>query len=54
MYEKLVALTDTTYVNPTDMRRSLNWHDGLKAFRADEQAQRQFLESRRAPKAPEK
>jgi len=52
IYEKLVALTDTTYVNATDMRLQLNWHKGLEAFRADRQAQEQFLHSQRARKAP--
>lgn len=35
VYEDLVALTDKTYLNPTDMLMSLNWHEGLDAFKAD-------------------
>ena len=42
-YEKLVALTDRTYVNPTDMVTSLNWHAGLEAFRSDLLSQQKAL-----------
>ena len=43
IYEKLVALTDRTYVNPTDMVMWLNWHNGLVQFKADRTRQRIFL-----------
>jgi hypothetical protein len=42
-YERLVGLTDRTYVNPTDMLLSLNWHEGLEHFRADLDVQRETL-----------
>ena len=42
-YEKLVALTDRTYVNPTDMVTSLNWRAGLEAFRNDLALQQKAL-----------
>jgi len=42
-YERLVSLTDRTYVNPTDMLLSLNWHEGLERFRADLDLQREVL-----------
>jgi hypothetical protein len=43
IYEKLVALTDKTYVNATDMVMWLSWHEGLKAFKKDLDAQKKFL-----------
>ena len=46
VYEKLVALTDKTYVNATDMAMSLNWHEGLKAFKKDQENQKKFLDYR--------
>jgi hypothetical protein len=50
VYAKLVELTDQTYLNATDMVMKLNWHEGLKAFRKDQETQEKFLES--AKKAP--
>ena len=46
VYEKLVALTDKTYVNASDMAMSLNWHEGLKAFKKDQENQKKFLDYR--------
>ena len=43
VYEKLVALTDKTYVNASDMAMSLNWHEGLKAFKKDQEIQKKYL-----------
>ena len=37
IYEKLVDLTDKTYINATDMLMGLNWHEGLKAFKKDQE-----------------
>jgi len=42
-YEELVALTDRTYLNATDMLLRLNWHEGLAQFKADRAAQERFL-----------
>jgi hypothetical protein len=50
VYAKLVELTDQTYLNATDMVMKLNWHEGLEAFRKDQETQEKFLES--AKKAP--
>ena len=47
VYEKLVALTDRTYVNATDMVMWLNWHEGLKAFKKDLENQKKFLDYRK-------
>ena len=47
-YEKLVTLTDRTYLNATDMTMGLNWHEGLKAFRADLATQQAFLKAAKA------
>ncbi len=44
VYEKLVALTDKTYVNATDMLMRLNWHNGLATFKADLAEQKTFLQ----------
>jgi len=44
VYEKLVALTDKTYVNATDMLMRLNWHNGLESFKTDLAEQKKFLE----------
>jgi hypothetical protein len=41
VYEKLVELTDRTYVNPTDMLMRINWHAGLEHFRRDLHSQTQ-------------
>ena len=43
VYEKLVTLTDQTYINPTDMVLGLNWHNGLARFKADVASQQAFL-----------
>jgi hypothetical protein len=43
VYQKLVALTDKTYVNATDMSLGLNWHTGLKYFKKDQDNQQKFL-----------
>ena len=45
VYEELVALTDKTYINPTDMAKGLNWHEGLKAFQKDLNAQKMLVEA---------
>jgi hypothetical protein len=47
VYEKLVALTDKTYVNATDMLMGLNWHEGLKAFRRDQDRQEKYISYRK-------
>jgi hypothetical protein len=57
VYEKLVALTDRTYVNATDMVMWLNWHEGLKAFKKDLEKQAKFLNYRKmrwTPGTPER
>jgi hypothetical protein len=43
VYERLVALTDKTYVNPTDMVTSLNWRAGLEACKSDLAQQKKAL-----------
>ncbi len=43
VYQKLVELTDHTYINATDMILSLNWHKGLEAFKSDLAAQEKVL-----------
>jgi hypothetical protein len=48
VYEELVALTDQTYLNATDITMEPNWHEGLKAFRADLPAQEAFLKAAKA------
>ncbi len=42
-YQKLVALTDQTYINATDMVLKLNWHAGLQSFVTDAQQQKTWL-----------
>ena len=44
IYQKLVVLTDATYVNASDMLMNLNWQNGLKTFRNDMRVQLEFLE----------
>ncbi len=46
VYEKLVALTDKTYINATDMVMRLNWHEGLRAFKKDLERQKKYLSYR--------
>jgi hypothetical protein len=43
IYQKLVVLTDVTYVNASDMLMNLNWQNGLKTFRNDMRVQLEFL-----------
>lgn len=43
VYEKLVDLTDKTYVNATDMVLRLNWHNGLAYFKSDLEKQKEIL-----------
>jgi len=52
VYEKLVALTDKTYINATDMVMRLNWHNGLEGFKDDLAKQKEYIffyESRKKP-----
>jgi len=46
IYEELVKLTGTTYVNASDMLMRLNGRGGLEVFRADERRQQQVFESK--------
>lgn len=50
IYEKLLALTDRTYVNSNDMLMDLNWRNGLRAFRNDMKVQLEFLDKEKAKK----
>ncbi|MCC6125747.1 MAG: hypothetical protein IT426_12340 [Pirellulales bacterium] len=50
IYLKLIALTELTYVNPTDMLMNLNWRNGLRAFRIDMSLQLEFLDKEKAKK----
>ncbi len=53
VYEQLVALTDKTYVNPTDMVMWLNWHEyGLSNFQRDLTLQKQKMEIAEIQKKP--
>jgi hypothetical protein len=54
IYQKLVVLTDETYINATDMLMDLNWRNGLKTFRNDMKVQLQFLDKEKTNKAVEK
>ena len=51
VYQKLVALTDKTYVNPSDMLLRLSWHNGLKSFREDLADQQRFLDVEKIKRA---
>ncbi|MBN2580292.1 MAG: hypothetical protein JXB10_14980 [Pirellulales bacterium] len=46
VYEKLVALTDKTYVNATDMSMRYNWKEGLKSFKKDLEDQKKLLKGK--------
>jgi hypothetical protein len=48
IYLKLLALTERTYINPTDMLMRLNWYNGLQAFRNDMTVQLEFLDREKA------
>ncbi|MBE7559303.1 hypothetical protein HS125_10270 [bacterium] len=53
VYEQLVALTDRTYVNPTDMVMRLNWNPyGLSHFRRDLEMQKQKVAVAEIQKKP--
>lgn len=52
VYRKLVALTDQTYVNATDMLLRLNWHNGLASFVADAEQQQAWLRRLDAARQP--
>ncbi|MHC4441858.1 MAG: carbohydrate-binding protein [Planctomycetota bacterium] len=47
VYGQLVALTDKTYVAPSDLSIVLSWHRGLKAAEDDVARQKQFMEIER-------
>lgn len=54
IYLKLLALTERTYINPTDMLMRLNWYNGLQAFRNDMTVQLEFLDREKAKKGAAK
>ncbi len=43
VYQKLVAATDPTYVNASDMLAKLNWRAGLQSFVTDARQQKMWL-----------
>lgn len=51
-YEALVALTDKTYINATDIHTRWNWRDGLSAFRKDLTMHEQLFAQERDAQAP--